>query len=599
MILDTVQMTLSQAATHVAGEAVSVTLQHPKDESHGDYATSIALQLSRRLSRPPLQIAQEIIAQFEKDTTHSAGLVQSIEAVAPGFINLTLSPNVLLEELKEIQSLGTQYGHSQGKANQTWSIEHTSPNPNKAMHLGHLRNNVTAMAIANLWESQGINVIRDCVDNNRGIAIAKLMWGYLKFARSGDQPVDLAYWFDHQDEWQTPETLGVRPDRFVDELYVKASEDFKDPEIEKIVRNMVVDWENHEAKNWALWELVLSYSHAGQEMTLQRLGNHYDKVWHEHEHYQKGKDLVEKGLQAGVFKKAENGVILTDLESYGLTDTVVQKSDGTALYITQDLSLTKLKKETFHADRLHWVIGPEQSLAMQQVFAVCDQLGIGKRDEFVHIAFGYMSIKGQGKMSSRAGNVVYIDDLIDQAKAEVLSHMEPANFASEQERQEIAEKVAVGAVKYSILHVGRLTNTAFDFETSLSLDGDSGPYLMYTYARCRSVERKVADVRIQGQPLSAAQGLALPVQPAEMALSRWLYRFPEVVEQASQQMAPNLIAGYLLELSQRFNSFYGSCSILGADTVAQGWTRLQLTRATAQILQNGLKLLGIETVEKM
>jgi arginyl-tRNA synthetase len=601
MVLDAVQTALQKAASQIAGEEVLVQLTHPKDESHGDFATAIALQLSKKLGQPPLTIAQQIIETFEQGGSDTTGLIHSMTAVAPGFINITLELGELpLQELKRIISEGTQYGQSTRLSSKTYSIEHTSPNPNKAMHLGHLRNNVTGMAISNMWEAQGVTVIRDCIDNNRGIAIAKLMWGYLKFARKGDQPIDVSYWYEHQSEWNTPFELGTRPDRFVDELYVQAAQDSKEhPEIEQQVRQFVVDWEAHDEKNWALWEKVLGFSYAGQEMTLKRLGNKYDKVWHEHEHYQKGKDLVELGLKKGIFTVAENGTILTNLESMGLTDTVVQKSDGTSLYITQDLALTKLKKETFHADKMFWVIGPEQSLAMKQVFAVCEQLGIGKRDEFVHIPFGYMSIKGQGKMSSRAGNVVYIDSLIDQAKDEVLSRMEPGNYASEDERLDIAEKIAIAAVKYSILHVGRLTNTAFDFATSLALEGDSGPYLLYTYARCRSVEAKVGDARIAGQAIDDSQGLSLPSHPAEIALTRWLYRYPEVVAEAAEQMSPNLVSGYMLELGQRFNAFYGSCNILGAENVAQGYLRLQLTRATAQVLKNGLALLGISTVERM
>lgn len=601
MVLDAVQLALKKAASQIAGEEVSVQLTHPKDETHGDFATAVALQLSKKLGQPPLVIAQNIIDVFETLDSDTVGLVHSMTAVAPGFINITLDVGGLpLRELQRILLEQADYGKSHHLSGTTYSIEHTSPNPNKAMHLGHLRNNVTGMAIGNLWEAQGAQVIRDCVDNNRGIAIAKLMWGYLKFARKGNQPIEIPYWYEHQGEWNTPLELDLRPDRFVDELYVQAAQDCKEhPEIEQQVRQFVVDWEAHDEKNWALWEKVLSFSYAGQQMTLKRLGNKYDKVWHEHEHYQKGKDLVEQGLQKGIFRTVENGTILTDLESMGLTDTVVQKSDGTSLYITQDLALTKLKKETFHADKLFWVIGPEQSLAMKQVFAVCEQLGIGKRDEFVHIPFGYMSIKGQGKMSSRAGNVVYIDSLIDQAKDEVLARMEPGNYESEDERFDVAEKIALAAVKYSILHVGRLTNTAFDFATSLALEGDSGPYILYTYARCRSVEAKVADARIQGSALNDSQGLAQPGHPAELALLRWLYRYPEVVAEAAAQMSPNLISGYLLELAQRFNAFYGSCNILGASSVAQGWLRLQLTRSTAQVLKNGSALLGISVVERM
>ena len=573
----------------------SLTFEHPAEPSHGDYSTNVALQHFSTSSgfTHPRAFAQALVVELVKQIDGDM-VVSRLEVAGPGFINFWLSPTALVDELQLGIDQGEQYGSSDWGKGQRWLIEHTSPNPNKAMHLGHLRNNITGMAIARLWEKVGVEVIRDCIDNNRGIAIAKLMWGYLKFAHKGTQDIEsIEYWFDHQDEWNTPEDLGMRPDRFVDELYVKASEDFKDPEVEQKVRQLVVDWENRENKNWALWEKVLLYSYAGQELTLKRLGNQYDKVWHEHEHYQEGKDLVEKGLKSGIFVRAENGAIVTSLEKYGIPDTIVRKADGTSLYITQDLALTRLKKETFHPDRMFWTIGPEQSLAMQQVFAVCEQLGIGKKEEFTHIAFGYMSIKGQGKMSSRAGNVVYIDELIDLAKTEVLAVMDTERMSSEADREEVAEQVALGAVKYSILKVGRITNTAFDFATSLSLDGDSGPYLQYTYARCTSVLEKSG--------ITKPELTRLPeFNEEELALLRWMYRYPEVVLSAAQNLEPSVIATFIMSLAQRYNQFYHQHQILGSEVVPdQKASRLLLTLATKKILYNGLQLLGIKAPERM
>ncbi len=222
-------------------------------------------------------------------------------------------------------------------------------------------------------------MVWDAVDNDRGIAIARLMWGYLKFGRKDYAEIaDIEYWYKHQDEWQTPEGLGIRPDKFVDELYVKASNDFKENEdTQSKVRQMVIDWENGDEINWALWRKVMEYSHEGQEMTLKRLKSRWDHVWHEHEHYKLGKDLVEEGLKRGIFERTKEGTVITKLDSYRIPNTVVEKSDGTALYITQDLALTRLKKEKYSPDKMFWVIGPEQTLAMQQVFAVSEQLGTG------------------------------------------------------------------------------------------------------------------------------------------------------------------------------------------------------------------------------
>ncbi len=452
------------------------------------------------------------------------------------------------------------------------------------MHLGHLRNNVTGMAISNIWEFIGIKVIRDCIDNDRGIAIAKLMWGYLKFARRDKKEnTDINYWYTHQNGWNSPAELKVRPDMFADDLYVNGSKDFNEfEESEKGVRKLVLDWENKDEKTWELWEKVLGFVYEGQKATLERLGSKWDKVWHESDHYKMGKDSVFEGVKNGIFKKLEDGAILSNLKTYHLPDTILIKNDGTSLYITQDLALTKLKKQTFKPDKMFWVIGPEQSLQLKQMFAICEQLGISKVKDFTHLSFGYMSIAGSGKMSSRLGNVIYIDDLIDAARDEILK-INPD--------KKLAEKVALGAVKYNILKVGRTTDTAFDFKTSLSLEGDSGPYLQYTYARCKSVLNNVVAIPDKPRPKN--------VNDYEIAIARHIYKFPEVVKEAGLSYNPNLLCGFLFELAKRYNTFYAKCSIIKADNENSKVFRFLLTSATAQVLKNGLNLLGILTPEKM
>jgi len=571
-----------------------VHLEHPEDEKFGDFSTNLALQ--EKGKKNPREIAEEIVGRLKKDTELNK-IISKIEVAGPGFINLSIKNDYLIKEAERVLRDKEKYGKTAWHQGETWLIEHTSPNPNKAMHLGHLRNNITGMAIANIWEFLGIKTIRDCVDNNRGIAIAKLMWGYLKFAHKQRKEVtDLDYWHQHQEEWLTPEDEKLRPDLFVDQLYVKASEDFKNnKETEKKVRQLVVDWENEDKKTWALWEKVLSYSYQGQEMTLKRLGNKWDRVWHEHEHYKQGKALVEMGLKKKVFKKLKTGVILSDLESYGLTDTVLIKSDETALYITQDLALTKLKKETFKSEKMFWVVGPEQSLALKQMFAICEQLDIGKLKDFTHIAFGYMSLKKEGKMSSRAGNVVYIDDLVDQAKEIVLTKIEKKPF-SKSDLEKTIEEIALGAIKYSILKVRRMSDIAFDFKKSISLEGNSGPYLQYTCARALSVLRKFQAPNTKLQITPPAGGLKLQINREELAILGWLYRFPEVTGEAGRRYAPNLICNFLYELAQRYNSFYNKHRIIGSKNES---LRLLVTKATAQILKNGLNLLGIKAPEKM
>ncbi len=569
------------------GVSVDVELETPKDKTHGDLTTNIALKVSKSLNKNPREFANQIIELF-KDLNP----ISKVEVAGPGFLNFYLNQNLTKSIINNILE-NSEFGNSNWGKDQTWLIEHTSPNPNKAMHLGHLRNNVTGMAISNLAKAVGVNVIMDCIDNNRGIAIAKLMWGYLKFANKDSlkNVEDINYWYNNQEEWLTPEDLNVSPDKFMDMLYVKGSEDFKDPNAEAKVRKLVVDWESEDKVTWELWRKVLNYVYQGQAATLKRLGSHWDYVWHEHEHYKEGKDIVEEGLKRGIFQKLENGAIMTNLKDYKLADTIVIKKDGTSLYITQDLALTRKKIEKFHPTKMFWVIGPEQTLAMKQVFAVSDQLGFGNYKDFNHIAYGFISIKGQGKMSSRAGNVIYIDDLLNDARDTVLERIKNESLSNE-EKTVVAEKVGLAAVKYSILKVGRLTDTAFDFETSLAFDGDSGPYLMYTYARASSIlKQKNAD---SVKDLENAYNTV-----EEQDIIRLLNTFENTVLESAINYSPNIVANFLFELAQAFNKFYNQHSVLKAETEDLISSRVALTAATAKVLKKGLALLGIETVESM
>lgn len=565
-------------------EKVKFIVEHPENMAFGDYSCNVALK-----SKSPRKTAEAIVVKLKAEDSMKK-IASKISVAGAGFINISIKSDVLINQINQVL-IGNEKKPYQGKK---YLVEHTSPNPNKAMHLGHLTNNVIGMALANIFEALGCQVVRDCVDNNRGIAIAKLMWGYLKFGHKLQKQItDLNYWYDHQAEWQTPADAKMRPDRFVDELYVKASEDCKTAEAEKAVRQMVIDWEAGDKKNRALWAKVLKYSYQGQELTLKRLGNKWDRVWHEHEHYQQGKDLVELGLKKGVFRKGKEGAIVTDLTKYNIPDTVVIKADGTALYITQDLALTKLKKETFKPDKLFWVIGPEQSLALKQMFAVCEQLGIVKIKECQHVSYGWMSLKGKGRMSSRTGMVVYIDDLLDQAvkKTKAIMRRSGESEVEKASIDEVAEKIGVGAVKYSILKVGRTKDMAFDFDESISLEGNSGPYLQYTYARALSVLNKseIRSTKFETNSKSNAE---------EKILLRTLYRYEEVVSQATEELAPNLIANFLYDLAQKYNGFYNRHQILKAEKEVKEF-RLWLTQATAEIIKKGLMLLGIATPERM
>jgi arginyl-tRNA synthetase len=398
----------------------------------------------------------------------------------------------------------------------------------------------------------------------------------------------LKMWKENKDGWYTFNELGVKSDHANLIWYVLGSRAYKDiKNVHDQVSEMLIAWENREEGVWELWRMILEWSDKGYEETYKRIGSEHDWQWRESEHFEQGKDIVQEGLEKGVFRKSE-GAIVTDLEKFGLSDTVAVKADGTALYLTQDLALTKLKMEKFPSDLYVWDIGMEQNLYFQQLFTVCEQLGMGNKDKFLHLSYALVNMKGGKKMSTRRGDVVSADEILDLMKERAKEIM----VGTKREMDDIdsvAESVGQAALKYGILKVGRDVTMFFDPEESLSLEGDSGPYIQYSYARAKSVLRKLEP----GQVGRVEEGSGRDYASEELALLRYLYRFPEVVELATKQCSPNLICTYLYDLSKRFNNFYANCPII------EDSFRIALTEATSYILKRGLMLLGIEVLERM
>ena len=583
-------------------ENIPVDLSLPVHNQHGNFTTNVALRLakikkenSKMVSKAesPKDIAQNICNYLNENNN---GIIEKSEIAGPGLINIYLSNNankILLENIishsEDNFKLNTDTGIH-------WVIEHTSPNPNKAMHLGHLRNNLVGMSLSNLIEVCGGQVTRDAVDNNRGIAIAKAMYGFLVLMKKQNGENSLQEWINNPGEWYTPTEKGIRPDVFVSDCYVGCSDLIKNDttgEVENIVRQMVVDWENKDIDTWKLWQQILDYSHAGMDMTLSRLGNKWDKVWHEHEHYQAGKEYVELGLQKGIFKKLDDGAVLTQIEEhYNIPETILLKNDGTALYITQDIALTDLKKKYYNADKLVWVIGPEQSLAMKQMFAVCEQLGIGKLSDFIHISYGYMGLKdGDGnfkKMASRDGTVLLIDDLIDTVKEKI------SNVIGDRlkiiDDKNLVEKIALAATKFSILKCEKNMNMAFDINESINITGDSGVYILYTVARIKSILREGENRGIKTDQENITGNIAKDVL-------RKIHSYKIMLGNCREHLSTHPVAHYLLELASTFNSWYAVEKILDdSDTVPE---KLAILYAVEKTMTEALHILGIETVEKM
>ena len=574
-------------------ESPSVELERTTLEEFGDYSTSVALKYAKALAKSPMQIAADLVELLE---SKKYDFIAGVTFIKPGFINFTLSQKALGGQVRSINLAAETFGTNTSHQGEKWVIEHTSPNPNKDMHLGHLRNNLVGMSLVNLLKASGALVTSDAVYNNRGIAIAKNMYGYLShMKKDASLPTDINYWFDHKDEWFQPADKRMKASKFITECYVQGEKDFKEDEaVEKTVRQMVIDWEAKDEKVWALWQTVLDFAYEGMSLTLARLNNHFDKVWYEHEHYQKGKDYVEAGLEKGLFKKLEDGAVLTNLEEqYSIPDTIVLKKDGTSLYITQDIALTDLKKKTYEADKLVWVVGPEQSLAFKQLFAVCEQLGIGRVEDFTHIAYGYVGLKdvdgNYQKMSSRKGTAIFVDDFIDEVKSSIKARFAEEDKHDEATREELSEILALAAVKFALLKSDNTLDLAFDINEAVDVQGDTGMYVLYTYVRTQSILRKSEAVILDSSEVLAAQ--------EERSLVRLLCYYESVVAKSVHDMSAHHISQYLLELASEFNSWYAKEIVLdGSDREAY---KLSVVSAVAITIKNGLNILGIETVDQM
>lgn len=674
-------------------ELKDVKLEHPREESYGDYSTNCAMILATRCRMKPQELAKRIEAKLNKyiiqhqtitfptDSNKSSGeeegvssnetppqtqtvtlsdMISKVEVAGSGFINLWLQTDYLITKLAEVLKEEDGVKSTQNMQKKRVVIEHTQPNTNKPMHIGHIRNSVLGMALVHIFKELGWQVLSTNINNDRGVHICKSMWGYLFFGQKAKKSSKfkagaprassewkkygwrdlLDRWSRLPQEWQNPTDAGIKPDHFVGDFYVKAAKLEADyPKVNKDITEMLVAWENDDSNVHKLWETMNNWFYEGRNMTLKRLGVVLDTETYESKLYKKGKEIILDSVQKGIFTRLADGAIQANLEKYGLPNKVLIRKDGTAIYMTFDIELTRLRLFDKGYDLGIWVVGSDQILHFRQLFAICEMLGFMKREQGYHLPYGMVYLSGGEKMSSREGNVVYADEVIDKM---VILAREKAKSAKLQvkgtELAEIAEKVGIGALIYSMLKVSPLMDVNFDTGKSVSFEGDSGPYLQYTYARCRSVVRKWEmgngkldrDVGNKSKDLTShLENLASHISlltsnlnPEELALLRTFYRFPEAVTEAAKTFSPNLICSFLFDLAQRYNLFYNKHSILNPTVRHSGKSlgdpgthpesvrdpgqarmtsdfRLLLTSATAQIIEQGLYLLGIETVERM
>ena len=515
--------------------------------------------------------------------------------VVKGFLNLVISAQTWTDLLNKIDA-DEHYGEKQSTADSKLvMIEYSSPNTNKPLHLGHVRNNLLGWSLAKIMEANGNRVVKTNIVNDRGIHICKSMLAWLKWGNG-----------------ETPETSGKKGDHLIGDYYVAFDKHYRE-EIRELVaqgmdeekakqeaplikeaHEMLVKWENNDPEVRALWKKMNEWVYAGFDETYKALGVSFDKIYYESQTYLEGKEKVEEGLQKGFFYRRDDNSVWADLTKEGLDEKLLLRSDGTSVYMTQDIGTAKLRFQDFPIDQMIYVVGNEQNYHFQVLSILLDKLGFKWGKDLVHFSYGMVELPN-GKMKSREGTVVDADDLIAAMIADARKTSDELGKnadLTEEERQEIARKVGMGALKYFILKVDARKNMLFNPEESIDFNGNTGPFIQYTYARIQSILRKAGEQ-------TAVLPAAYKPSTKEVDLIQKISEYGAAVEQAGKDYSPSGIANYCYELTKAFNQFYHDYSILNADTEEEKQFRLVLARNVGKTLKNGMALLGIEVPERM
>jgi len=538
-------------------KAVLALIEVPPRLEMGDFAFP-CFGLAKEMKKSPVEIAKDLASKIKFE-----GRVEAAGAYVNFFID---KKKFALGVLARVRDEG--FGAVDLNKGKRVGIEFPSPNTNKPLHVGHLRNMAIGGAVSNLVRNSGAEVFHLNLFNDRGILISKSMVGYERFG-----------------EGKSPEDLGVKGDKFVGDLYIKFSRESKEnPELEELAKEKLRLWEAGDAETLKLWGKMNDWVYGGMQVTFDKFGlGKFDKVYYESKMYKEGRELVEKGLEKGVFVKKDDAVIV-DLESEGLGEKVFLRSDGTSVYITQDLFLAEKKVDDFGLDSSYYVVGSDQEYHFKVLFSVLEKLGL-KRD-WRHLSYGMVSLP-TGKMSSREGTAVGADELIAETEEIARKGILERSVGDVDDLDERALKIALAAIKYALLKVDIHKGIAFDTKKALAFEGDTGPYLLYSYARASSILRKVK---------SSAEVVVGELEVSEVKLLKKIDCFEDVVRRASEISAPNLVANYCFELAQDFNEFYHACPVLGGEK--EGF-RLAVVEVFRKTIGKGLELLGIDILEEM
>ena len=579
-----------------------VQLQKTKREFEGNL-TLVVFPFLKISKKKPEDTAQEI-GQY---------LVENCPAIASfnvvkGFLNLVIAQSAWLGLLADINA-DEKFGEKKATEDSPLvMIEYSSPNTNKPLHLGHVRNNLLGWSLAKIMEANGNKVVKTNIVNDRGIHICKSMLAWLKYGNG-----------------ETPETSGKKGDHLIGDYYVAFDKHYREEvkqltaqyvaeglgeeEAEKKAKEeaplikeaheMLVKWEQNDPEVRALWKKMNDWVYAGFDETYKALGVGFDKIYYESETYLKGKAKVEEGLAKGLFERHEDNSVWADLTGEGLDKKLLLRSDGTSVYMTQDIGTAEMRFKDFPIDKMIYVVGNEQNYHFQVLSILLDRLGFKWGKELVHFSYGMVELPN-GKMKSREGTVVDADDLVETMIADAKQTSEELgkfNDMTDEERNEIARIVGMGALKYFILKVDARKNMLFNPEESIDFNGNTGPFIQYTHARIRSILRKAAETQ-ENMDLANVDTDGLLSQK-EIDLIQKLNEYGTVVEQAGKDYSPSGIANYCYELTKEFNQFYHDYSILKEEDANKKSVRLVLAKNVAKVIKNGMALLGIEVPERM
>ena len=579
-----------------------VQLGATKKEFEGQL-TLVVFPFLKMSRKKPEDTAQEI-GQYLVE--HLPEVVARFNVIK-GFLNLVIADACWVSLLKEIQQDENWGLTPVTDASPLVMIEYSSPNTNKPLHLGHVRNNLLGWALAQVMQANGNKVVKTNIVNDRGIHICKSMLAWLKWGNG-----------------ETPESTGKKGDHLIGDYYVAFDKHYraelkelteafvaegmeeeaakeraeKESPLMQEARTMLVKWEQNDPEVRALWKKMNDWVYAGFDETYKALGVGFDKIYYESQTYLEGKEKVEEGLEKGIFYRRDDGSVWADLTGEGLDEKLLLRADGTSVYMTQDIGTAKLRFQDFPIDKMIYVVGNEQNYHFQVLSILLDKLGFKWGKDLVHFSYGMVELPN-GKMKSREGTVVDADDLIQKmigdAREMSRDKVNKLEDLTEEEAQEIARIVGMGALKYFILKVDARKNMLFNPEESIDFNGNTGPFIQYTYARIRSILRKVQDTMSPIGPMSPMS----PIHPKEIALIQQLAAFGTAVKQAGTDYNVSVIANYCYDLAKEFNGFYHDFPILKEEDEQKRAVRLALCDAVAKVIKTGMGLLGIEVPERM